>query len=217
MATSEVEICRLALSHIRAGSINALSEKSLQAQQCKLLYPNMRDMVLTAAPWGFAKVQAPLALRTDTTFGWAHLYSYPTDCLRINKLRLNFSNVSAGNGAYRPRLLEDLVTPDLGRDVEHKIYRVGGVKVIAANYPDLHIEYGMRVTEVTSFDIEFSMALSHLLASQLALPLVGGESGAAYMKNELAMYKEILSEAIASSLNETFSITPESEFIAARN
>ena len=45
--TSVVDICNLALSNIRAGSINNIDEVSLQAQQCKLKYPFMRDRLLT--------------------------------------------------------------------------------------------------------------------------------------------------------------------------
>ena len=43
---SEVEICNLALSNIRAGSINSLTEGSLQAQICKLKYPILRDLCI---------------------------------------------------------------------------------------------------------------------------------------------------------------------------
>ena len=42
---SEIDICNLALGHIRAGTINSLDEGSVQAKQCKLKYPIMRDQI----------------------------------------------------------------------------------------------------------------------------------------------------------------------------
>jgi len=218
MATSDVEICQLALSHIRGGSILSLTEASLQAQQCKLLYPNVRDMVLKAAPWGFNKRIAALSLRSDTVFGWSYLYQYPVDAIRINRLILNYAALAAGDGSavYRPRHWEDVYHPDLSREVKYEVFNVAGQKVIAANEPELRIEYGAKVTNVAEFDIEFDMALSHLLAAELALPLVGGDTGLAYERKERAMYLSMIAEAIASSLNEKYSEPVDSEFVTVR-
>lgn len=214
MASSEVEICKIALSHIRGGSINSLTEASLPAQQCSLLYPNARDMVLSAAPWGFNKVVDALALRSDTVFGWAYLYQYPANAIRINKLILNYNAVTAG--AYRTRSIEDLL-PDLNAQIPHKIYNVAGKKVIATNMSDLRIEYGIKITDVNMFDIEVDMAISHLLASWLAVPIVGGELGSEYQKTQYTLYEFMKNEAIADDLNESFIEQPESDFITVRS
>jgi len=217
MASSEVELCQMALSHIRGGSLNDLNEPSVQAQRCKLLYPNLRDFALAAAPWGFNRKQAALQLRTDTVFGWANLYQYPSDCLRINRLILNYSTVTEGDVAvYRSRFAADISPPDLTKQVEHRIFNVAGKKVIATNYPDLRIEYGVKVTDVTLFDIEFDLALSHLLASHLAIPVVGGDKGESYQKTQLELFGALVAEAIASSLNEDYSPPVDSELVTIR-
>lgn len=217
MATSDVEICKMALSHIRGGSINSLTEASLQAQQCSLLYPNARDMALSFAPWGFNKKVDTLALRSDTVFGWAYLYQYPADAIRINKLIMNYSAVEAGNGvSYHRRSLELLTPADLHGQIPYKVYNAGGDRVIASNVSDLRIEYGIKMTDVSKFDIEFDMALSHLLGSMLAIPIVGGDTGAKYQETQYALYKTLEAEAIATDLNENFLEQPESDFVTVR-
>ena len=80
---SDVEICNIALSNIRAGSINSLDENSLQAQQCKLKYALLRDRMLTEVPWTFNRKIRALSVLTTEIFNWAYAYQYPTDCLKI--------------------------------------------------------------------------------------------------------------------------------------
>lgn len=83
---SEIDVCNLALSNIRAGSINSLNENSLQAQLCKLKYSILRDRCLREIPWQFNHKIRALSPVTDNIFNWAYSYSYPADCLKINRL-----------------------------------------------------------------------------------------------------------------------------------
>ena len=83
---SVVEICNLALSNIRAGSINNINEKTVAAENCKLKYNVLRDQLLRDAPWKFAHVVEPLALLTVTLPGWTYAYQHPSDCVGINHL-----------------------------------------------------------------------------------------------------------------------------------
>jgi len=215
---SEVSICNTALSYIRAGGINSLTEGSAQAQQCLLHYSTTRDQVLVAAPWGFAHKLDVLALRTDTLFNWAYLYQYPSDCMHINKLVINFSAVTQpSSGAYRPRLLEELHNPDLDREVPYQVYNVNGQKVIASNYPDLRIDYQVNITDTNLFDINAAEAIARLLASKLAVPLVGGQVGTSYEKAQFDNYMGIVAEAMADNLNERFIASVDSEFVSVRN
>ena len=82
---SEIEICNLALSNIRAGSINSFTEGSLQAQQCNLKYSILRNRVLKES-WGFNHKIRALSVLTTEVFNWVYAYQYPTDCLKINRL-----------------------------------------------------------------------------------------------------------------------------------
>lgn len=209
-----VEICNMALSNIRAGQISSLTEASTQANQCAIKYPVMRDMVLTNFSWNFARSIKPLALLSNTTvFNWRYVYQYPADCLRIDKLILNYQLYSAG--VYTPPY-DNANLPDLEGQVPYKVMTVDGVKVIVSNEPDLRIQYRTRVTDTTKYDTVFIMALSYLLASELAIPLAGIELGGRLRAESLQIYEAYISQASADNRNESYDAPVESEFITVR-
>jgi hypothetical protein len=217
--TSEVEICNLALSHIRAGSINSLTESSVQAQQCKLKYPILRDQMLQDAPWQFNRSIKALAVLTDTLFNWIYVYQYPTDCLYVNRLILDFAEVSSDTttSAISSRYYDrGLPRPDLDRQVEHKIYNIDGNRVIASNECNLRIDYRKRVEDPNLFNVNFIMGLSHMLAAELSIPLVGIDKGRALRSDELKIYQSYVDSGIENELNEQFTHIPDSDFINIR-
>lgn len=217
--TSEVEICNLALSHIRSGSINSLDESSIQAQRCKLVYPFLRDQMLQDAPWQFNRSLKPLAVLTDTLFNWVYVYQYPSDCLFINRLHINFAEVSSdtATSAVASRFYDrGLPRPDLDQQVKHKIYNIDGNKVIAANEKELRIDYRKRVEDPNLFSLNFVMGLSHLLAAELAIALVGVDKGRAMRSDELKIYQSYVNSGIENELNEQFTEIPDSDFINVR-
>lgn len=216
---SEVEICNLALAHIRAGSINSLDEASVQAQYCKLFYPVLRDQMLEDSPWQFARGLEPLAVLEETLFNWVYVYQYPTDCLHINRLVLNLeqinsesSSIAVGSRYHHERLAR----PNFNRQVEYKIYNTDDNKVIASNHCELRIDYRKRITDLNLFSNSAILALSHLLASELATPLVGVDKGRPLRSDELTVYKSYLGSAIDNELNEQFTAIADSEFINVR-
>lgn len=213
--TSEVTICNMALSHIRGGSINSLTEPSIQAQQCKLLYPVLRDMVLEAAPWQFATRIDELALLSDVTvFNWLYAYQRPTDCLKIKRLILNWETVSQTDDQFYGNRLPIVNTK---APVPYQIFNVADNRVIAANYPDLRIEYTIRITDPNLFSTQFVMALARLLASELAVPIAGEAAGRKFQSDSLSIYQKYIGSAMASNANEQYEETPDSEFITVRN
>lgn len=217
--TSEVEICNIALGHIRAGSINSLNESSIQAQSCKLLYPVLRDQMLQDAPYQFNRSLKPLALLTDELFNWIYVYQYPSDCLYINRLILNFAEVSSDTttSAVASRFYDrGLPRPNLDKQVEHQIYNIDDNRVIASNETELRIDYRKRITDPNLFNINFTMGLSHLLASNLAVSLVGVDKGRPLRADELTIYQSYVDSAIENELNEQFKETPDSDYISVR-
>lgn len=213
--TSEVEICNLALSNIRSTGINSLTESSLQAQQCKLKYPICRDVALSAADWGFSNKVVPLALLTATQFNWKYAYAYPTDCLYINKLVPNYETFA--QGVSNPYDVLSPNNPDLTQGVPYKVTTIDGVKAIVSNSADLRIDYRSRVTNTNLFDMQFVQALSQLIASEVAIPIVGAETGRALRKDALSLYQAYLASATADSMNQRYSSVQDSEFITVRN
>ena len=213
---SEVDICNMALSGIRGGSINSITEPSLQAQQCKLKYPFLRDMLLRDVPWNFAHKVESLALLTDDLHNWVYAYQYPSDCLYINKLILDFEEFGdTGDGVTRSRHIEDIYSPDLGRQVKYEIQNVDGNRVIAANEPSLRISYRKKITDPYLFDTLFIQAFVKLLESELAIPVVGAEVGRQLRSDAIQLYKGYLEEATAATQNESYVPPVDSDFINA--
>lgn len=218
---SEVEVCNLALANIRAASINDLNESSLQAQICKLKYPFCRDFMLENAPWNFAHRLKPLSVLTDEIFNWAYVYQYPSDCLRINHLVLNFQEVEQQQPGFRSRFYDPLFPkPDLSKQVKYQVYNIGtgtsGNKVIAANETELRIDYRAKIEDPNKFSFEFIMALSHFLAAEIAIPIVGGEMGRQFRSDSIQLYQEYIDAAMQSDLNESYTEPTDSELVTTR-
>lgn len=219
--SSVVEVCNMALSHIRAGSINSLTEGSLQSQTCSLWYPKSRDRILADAPWQFAQSIKPLTMKSGVSvFGWAYIYQYPTDCLRIGRLVRNWSNVSAtpGQSNVATRLDDPLsLHVNFNQPIDYRVMNVSGEKVIVCNEPDLRIDYTSKTEDPNLFDTDFTIALSHLLASNISIAIVGGELGRAFKSDNLSLYQSYISAALASNNNEQYHTPSDSEFITVRS
>lgn len=87
MATSDTEICNMALTQVGANRIISLNDNSVEAKLCKDNYANIRDEMLRSHPWKFAKVRVSLALlTTKPAFGFANAFQLPADCLRVFKM-----------------------------------------------------------------------------------------------------------------------------------
>jgi len=150
-------------------------------------------------------------------FNWVFAYQYPSDCLKLERLILDFEEVSSEDGgALRHRHIEDLFTPDLERQIKHEIINIDGNKVILANEQNLRIKYAKRVTDPNLFDITFIQTFVYLLSSSLAVPVVGGDLGRGFRSDNLQLYQTFLKAAIANDKNEGFTPTPDSEFIMIR-
>lgn len=215
---SEVEICNLALSNIRAGSINSLNESSLQAQVCKLKYPILRDRCLREIPWQFNHKIRALASVTTDIFNWAYAYSYPVDCLKIHRLVGSFEELPAGSSDVASRVLDSRVIPlkDVRRQIPYEVFNFDDAKIIGSDQPELRIDFASKVTDPNLFSDDFVMALSHLLASEVAIPIVGAELGRALRKDSLELYRQYLASAMATDMNDQYFMPSESDFVTIR-
>jgi len=214
--TSEVEICNMALSNIRAGSINSLDEASLPAQICKLKYNIIRDMLLTEVPWGFAHKIKGLSLLTTEIFNWVYAYQYPVDCFKINRLIGAQEQLLNADADSVSRALDSQLLPYRRIQVSYEIFNFDNNKVIGANESDLRIDYIANITDPNLFSNNFILAFSHLLASEIAVPIVGVEKGRQLRSDSLQMYKEYLATAEADDLNEQYFAPDLSEFETIR-
>ena len=217
--TSVVEVCNIALSNIRAGSINSLDENSVPAQNCKLKYNILRDRCLREIPWQFNhKIRALSPVTTDI-FNWSYAYSYPADCLKIHRLVGAFEELPAGSASIQSRYRDSRIIPlkDVRRQIPYEVFNFDDSKVIGSDQPDLRIDFAAKVTDPNLFSDDFIMALSHLMSSELAVPIVGAELGRALRNDSLQLYRQYLASAIATDMNDQYFMPSESDFVTIRN
>lgn len=196
MATSQTEICNLALVRLGDYLITSLDEDSTAARYCKLFYAKVRDAVLRDFPWNFAVRKKALALASETPiFGYAYMYGLPSDCLRALDLRTAYTN---------------------GPAVEFSIElnAAGTARMLCTNEPEAHLRYVARVEDPNLYDAEFVEAVSWKLAADLAQPITGDTSKQNAM---LTMYQNTLVQARQRSVVEgrRRTVAP-ADFLSAR-
>ena len=147
---SEVSICNNALLKINADTIEALTDTSKEGKVCNIMYPQLRDEVLTGHLWNFAIKQASLAkLTASPTWEYDNAYQLPADCLRVVRTK-EFSE-----SGYRFKIK--------GRELH--------TDAAAAN-----IEYVAQITDTTQFNPQFVDVLATRLAAELAYSVAGSAS-----------------------------------------
>lgn len=143
---SVVEIGSNALRLIGADPITDLSDDSERARLISALWPNVRDAVLRAHGWKFARRRASLALEaTAPIWEYANSFTLPVDpwCLRVLKTDLDDMNI--------PWVKE-------GRS-------------IVTDATVVRILYVARIEDPGAYDSSFESAVTARLAADLAYPI----------------------------------------------
>lgn len=224
---SEVTICNLALSHI-GDTATVVSIKppdsSIQAQLCARFYCEARNMLLEMGNWGFATRRAQLALLWDTEADgwtppvgwvpqtWRFGYSLPSDCINTLAVLPQCSpdDYEAWFGpveqdyfppypqGYLPVPGAPLYTPQ-PYAIETQS---DGSQIVLTNVCDAVLRYTAAVTDTTRFSPLFKMALSHLLASMLAGPIIKGDAGIAAAEQQMTLFNAFKGQATSSDANQ---------------
>lgn len=157
MASSEAEICNLALLRIGNRSfIGALNTDSVEAEACSVAYPTSRDALLQAADWSFARRRALLAELADAEVdGYAYVYALPTDCLAPRSIYPGVRNPGQGQ--------------KIAFTTEHDA--TTGKEVLATDEFEAKLVYTAKITTVARFHPLFVEALAWKLAQELAFGL----------------------------------------------
>lgn len=223
---SEVSICNRALQAIGTRtSIAALTESSVEARNCNLIYEDTRDEILQMAYWNFAQKTAYLSLlksapgtpsnTTSTATAWStdfppppwlYEYAYPSNCLAVSRIIQQIQNyyigtpyTSAGSSTYPYAIGPGSpfeVTTDTDTNDEQ-------INVVLTNEYQAIARYTMRVENPQNFGAQFVEALVQALAAKLALAL-SGQVAMANMK--FAQANAIIAEARASDGNEGLTV-----------
>lgn len=148
MATSEVDICNLALAHIGQPKITSLDDINKGARICNQFYPVARDEMLREHPWNFALKRTALAADVSTpVFGYERQFTLPSDCLR-------------------PIEPEDLSI----------IWKVESRKILTDQEAPLNLRYIKKESNVALYDPLFVVALAIKLALFIGQPLTSDTS-----------------------------------------
>ena len=168
---SVVQICNMALSHIGSEAIvSSISppDGSVEAGYCATFYDMARTEMLEPGSWAFSLKRATLAQVTNPSTVWAYAYAKPADCQRVLRL-------------LRPSIAVTVFTQDRmlephTDDRDSAPFDIEG-EVILTNQPEAVLVYVQDVTDSTKFPASFTSALSYLLASYLAGPVIKGSEG----------------------------------------
>lgn len=202
---SVVDIVNLALSHLGDdATVSSIDppEGSVQAEHCKRFYPLARDMALEDHMWNFSTKRKELALLSDvSTDEWEFAYQFPADCLSASSIH----NVYATD------------TFD-GEGSEYVVESIDTGFVIFTNVEDAYVRYTARVTDTTKYPPKFVNALSYLLASHLAGPVVKGETGMKVSEGMMKMYlMEVGKASVSDSGSRRFTPNHNPEFMGVRS
>lgn len=163
---SEIDICNLALSRLGdRASVASIDppEGSAQADHCARFYPLARDIALEARPWTFNTTRITNdPIYTMPQPGWQYAYAKPNNCLRV------IAVIPKGSDMWS---LSNPIPFDI------QIDELTGAEVILTDLPDAAIIYQIRIIDTNLFPPQFVSALSWLLASYLAGPVVKGDAG----------------------------------------
>lgn len=203
----DVQICNLALSRIGISiKIASLSDRSKEAIELRNVFDLVRDRVLEAAPWPFARKIVSLQKVGAQPYGFLYRYAYPNDCLAIRSV---LPPAPSGQSAecFREWLKTEPVRHEIQLDDDN-------ARTIATDQDLASLEYTIRATNARLFSAKFVSAFAWALAAEVALPLAKTID---YSRNAGAQYEKELNEAIAAGLNEEKAdAPPDSEFVRAR-
>lgn len=175
---STTDICNMALSHVGADTaVTSISppDGSVEAGHCARFYPIARAEMLEDHTWTWSKARAALAETTNASAIWAYAYALPSDCLspvRVLQQSILFD--------FLTQPFPTLVTADeLEQWTERGSadFEVEG-QVLYTHEPDAVLLYTRDIADTTKFSMKSVVALSYLLASYLAGPIIKGEPGA---------------------------------------
>lgn len=202
MSQSDASLCNMALNHLGVTAViaNVTSDTTGEAKACRLFFENARDEALGDFPWPWATVPADLALvEEDPSEEWGFSYRYPSDCLRLVRIRSGIGGIINTFPNAVPTVLNGGMTNN--GLVRHRILRDGSGRLILCDLEDAVLEYVQRITDASQFPADFCAAFSLLLASYIAPRLTGGDPNK-LGERALGKYLVSVSKAQANSVQQ---------------
>lgn len=200
--SSVTDIVNLALA--RLGDVADVAnisppDGSTQADYAARFYPTARDSLLEMHDFAFATTFAALASLTNTHAQWSYAYALPAECIKV----IGVVPTTLANDDFIETIREEIDA--FGRpawlDYLQRGFRVMS-GVVYSNEAEATFAYTQRVTDPTKFTPLFERALSWMLASDIAGPLLKGQVGQAATIKCLQMAQAVLGQAAVSDANQ---------------
>ena len=153
-----VEICNLALGHLGSeANVASISppDGSAEAGYCARYFPIARKLTIALAQWSFATKRTELAEVDNPSNVWQFAYALPSNCIKPYRILKSGATTEQDGAAFT---IED--------------------SVIFTNEANATLVYTRDVTDTTRWSPEFVSAMSWMLASYLAGPIIKGNEGA---------------------------------------
>lgn len=190
LVTTAVDVCNTALAHLgETANVSSVfpPDGSAQAALCNRFYNVAAEELLTLHPWSFATKRTDLTedATNDLDQSWGFSYQVPGDVGRVLQVipQDTPDNVVDATTREQPsHTLEQDAAGDL------RLY---------SNIEDAVLRYTTYVYDANKYPALFVSALSWLLASKLAGPLIKGDVGAAEAKRCLQMVQWYIGKAVA--------------------
>jgi hypothetical protein len=162
-AASELQAANGALAHLGETLLSALTERRTAARAINDNFGQVRDELLRAHDWNFAKTWEVLAADPTARPGqFSRSYPLPSNCLRVRSV----------DGAS---IDEWCIEGGLSGDVDGE---ASAVNVLSTDLVSPRIGYTARIGEPQLWDATFLAAFEFALAAKLA-PLLGRDDGLA--------------------------------------
>lgn len=193
-----VDIANLALGHLGdRANLTSIDppEGSAQADHCARWWPIARDEAISQFDWGWASRSATTALiaaGAQDDARWTYAYGLPADFLVAREL-------TYANGAV------------FSLEPGSPLFEVGtldaGTPVIFAGTDLAALRYTRRVSNPMMYPPLFVSAVSYLLASYLAGPVVKGKAGVQLAAAMRQRWMELAGQAKANDANQRHNTT----------
>lgn len=156
-----IDIANRALVLLGEKRITSLDDQTKGAATCKSQYDLTRQSELRAHRWGFAMKRAQLgASTTPPAFGFANLFPFPVDLVRLDFVGDCFAGAS---------------TTDY-RSWPEATFAVEGRAIVTDLAAPLDIRYVWDITDATQFDALFVDAFAHRLAIDVCMAMTDSSS-----------------------------------------
>ena len=175
MSKTKLEICNMALAILGQDYMSSLTEENQRAVLCNQYYDIVRQQLLRAHDWGWARAKDKLVLLREEEDGPEHytqVYQKPAACLFVIRL--------FNEGPKR--WIDD-------REFKLEYDATIANEVIRTTMTEAYAEYVRDISDTSIFDSQFIAAFAALLAHEIAMSLTGSTqlSQLAMQKYQLAL------------------------------